>query len=121
MPNHLEVAYPAIAQALPRVSLMEAATPARILTLHAQGLTDTVGVKYDNLTSSLYGGNKVRKLEYLLAQAQRHDAKRIATFGAVGSNHAAATSLFAQRLGFKCLCFLAHQTRTPAAARAAGR
>lgn len=118
MPNHLEQAYPGVAQALPRLDLVEQPTPAASLTLDAHGLVDTIGVKFDNLTSSLYGGNKVRKLEYLLARAQNRHARRIATFGAVASNHATATSLFSRQLGFECLCFLSHQTRTPAAARA---
>lgn len=70
-------------------------------------------VKHDEQTSGLYGGNKVRKLEYLFRRAQERGAERVATFGAVGSNHALATALHAKQLGLECTCFLAHQRRTP--------
>ncbi len=61
----------------------------------------------------MYGGNKVRKLEYLLRRAQDKGATRVATFGAAGSNHALATAIHANAIGLACTCFLAHQTRTP--------
>lgn len=70
-------------------------------------------VKHDDLTSDLYGGNKVRKLEYIFRRAQDRGAERVATFGAVGSNHALATAIHAKQFGFDCTCFLAHQVRTP--------
>ena len=62
----------------------------------------------DNL-SHLYGGNKVRKLEFLLGDALAHDAKTIFTFGCAGSNHAVATSVYANQLGLKCVCMLQSQ------------
>mgnify|MGYP003634138268 CR=1 FL=1 len=70
-------------------------------------------VKHDDLSSDVYGGNKIRKLEYIFRRAKDRGAKRVATFGAVGSNHALATAIHAKRLGFECSCFLAHQVRTP--------
>jgi len=70
-------------------------------------------IKHDDITSSIYGGNKVRKLEYLLQRAKDRNAKRIATFGTVGSNHALATAIHARQAGLDCTCFLAHQTQTP--------
>jgi D-cysteine desulfhydrase len=74
-------------------------------------------VKHDEATNDVYGGNKVRKLEYLLRRAGDRKARRIATFGAVGSNHALATAIHATRLGFDCTCFLSHQKVTPNIAR----
>jgi len=73
----------------------------------------SVLIKHDDQTSMIYGGNKVRKLEYIFQRARERGAKRIATFGAVGSNHALATAIFAKEFGFDCTCFLAHQRRTP--------
>lgn len=70
-------------------------------------------VKHDELTSDTYGGNKVRKLEYLLPRANERGCDRIATFGTAGSHHALATAVYADRLGFPCTCFLSHQRRTP--------
>jgi D-cysteine desulfhydrase len=72
----------------------------------------TLHVKLDNLTSDHYGGNKVRKLEYILHQARRHRCERVATFGTVGSHHALATAIFAARHGLPCTCFLSHQRAT---------
>jgi D-cysteine desulfhydrase len=71
-----------------------------------------VAIKCDDLTGKPYGGNKVRKLEYLLRRASDREAKRVATFGTVASNHALATSLYARSLGFECTCLLSDQTRT---------
>ncbi|MEO1575704.1 MAG: pyridoxal-phosphate dependent enzyme, partial [Pseudomonadota bacterium] len=68
--------------------------------------------KLDGQTHDLYGGNKVRKLEYVLAQAQRHGAARVATFGAAGSNHATATAVHARALGIGCVSFLSRQRPT---------
>jgi D-cysteine desulfhydrase len=70
-------------------------------------------IKHDDVSGAVYGGNKLRKLEYILQQAQDKQAKRIATFGGVGSNHAVATALYARRTGFECSCFLFHQSLKP--------
>ncbi|CAN5207645.1 pyridoxal-phosphate dependent enzyme [soil metagenome] len=59
----------------------------------------TLWVKRDDKTSALYGGNKVRKLEHLVAEAKRRGKKRILTIGAAGSHHVLATALFAAREG----------------------
>jgi D-cysteine desulfhydrase len=56
-------------------------------------------IKRDDQTNPQYGGNKVRKLERLLADAESRGAKRIVTVGAVGSHHVLATGLFARSLG----------------------
>lgn len=61
-------------------------------------LQDRLWVKRDDATSSHYGGNKVRKLEFLLPVAARRRGP-VLTGGAVGSHHALATALFARRLG----------------------
>ena len=70
-------------------------------------------VKRDDQTGSLYGGNKVRKLEYIFPRARARRCLRIATFGAAGSNHALATALYAKFAGFECTCFLSQQAKTP--------
>ena len=51
-------------------------------------------IKRDDLTHPLYGGNKVRKLSRLLADAARVGAPRIVTVGAIGSHHVLATGVF---------------------------
>ena len=55
-------------------------------------------VKRDDLTSPVYGGNKVRSLEFLLARPSR----RVLTFSSLGAHHAYATAVHARRLGIAC-------------------
>ncbi len=70
-------------------------------------------VKRDDQTSSLYGGNKVRKLEWLLAAAQRAGRRAVITTGAWGSHHALATALFAREVGSRATLVLFPQPPNP--------
>jgi 1-aminocyclopropane-1-carboxylate deaminase/D-cysteine desulfhydrase-like pyridoxal-dependent ACC family enzyme len=70
-------------------------------------------VKRDDLTSDLYGGNKVRKLERLLEGARAHHARRIVTVGAAGSHHVLATAIFAREQGIELDAILIPQRKTP--------
>lgn len=70
------------------------------------GLADVAGagavvVKRDDRSGTPYGGNKVRKLEFLLGDALAGGATDVITFGAAGSNHALATAIHGGRLGLK--------------------
>lgn len=112
MSDHLAAAYPRLASRLEKTHLADLPTPVIERSLHTSSGQHTVTIKCDDLTGKPYGGNKVRKLEYLLHKASQKHAKRIATFGTVGSNHALATSIYARSLGFECTCFLSNQART---------
>jgi len=70
-------------------------------------------VKRDDVTNADYGGNKVRKLERILADARSRGARRIVTIGAVGSHHVLATAIFARRLGIPVEAVLVPQPGTP--------
>ncbi len=63
-------------------------------------------VKRDDQTGLAFGGNKVRKLEYLLAEAQANGARTLMTTGAVQSNQCRQTAAAAARFGFDCLLVL---------------
>lgn len=76
-----------------------------------------LAVKRDDLTSATYGGNKVRKLEFLLGDALAKGAKRVITFGAYGSNHALATALYARGAGLEPHVVLSPQEPSPYAPR----
>lgn len=69
-------------------------------------------VKRDDLTSPIYGGNKVRKLERLIPEAIARGKKRIITVGAVGSHHVLATAVFAGRAGIAVEASVVPQPRT---------
>jgi D-cysteine desulfhydrase len=59
-----------------------------------------IWIKDDGCSADLYGGNKVRKLERLLAAARQRRATRLLTIGAAGSHHVLATALYGARAGF---------------------
>jgi len=67
----------------------------------------TLYVKRDDLTGLAFGGNKTRKLELLMADAQAQGARTLLTTGAVQSNHCRQTAAAAARLGFECILVLA--------------
>lgn len=117
MGDLLGAAYPAIGKHLPKVAIADLPTPVETQVLSTRGRTSNVAIKHDENTSTLYGGNKVRKLEYLLRRARDRGARRVATFGAAGSNHALATAIHAFALDLECTCFLSHQKATAGIAR----
>ena len=91
-------AFPALRDAIAHKELRELPTPIKHLSQLGELLnTHSLYIKCDNVI----GGNKIRKLEFLLADALQHDAKTVLTFGCVGSNHVLATVICAQELGLK--------------------
>jgi D-cysteine desulfhydrase family pyridoxal phosphate-dependent enzyme len=64
-------------------------------------------IKRDDLTGLAFGGNKTRKLEFLLAEAQNQGAQTLLTAGALQSNHCRQTAAAAARFGFRCILVLA--------------
>ena len=64
-------------------------------------------VKRDDLTGVAFGGNKARKLEFLMADAKSQDAKTIITAGAAQSNHCRQTAAVAARFGYECILVVA--------------
>jgi D-cysteine desulfhydrase len=63
-------------------------------------------VKRDDQTGLAFGGNKTRKLEFLIAEAQKLGAKTLITAGAIQSNHCRQTAAAAARFGFGCTLIL---------------
>ncbi len=63
-------------------------------------------VKRDDQTGLAFGGNKTRKLEFLLAEAQTLGANHLITAGAIQSNHCRQTAAAAARCGFRCTLVL---------------
>ena len=66
-------------------------------------------IKRDDLDCPLYGGNKIRKLEFTLAHAIKLNKSQIVTVGALGSNHCLATAILAKKFGLKCSLILFYQ------------
>lgn len=107
--NALLLRYPQLSHAIPWVSLGVGVTPLAVLELEGREIL----VKRDDLTATPYGGNKVRKLEFILARARAAGATRLLTAGATGSHHVLATTLYGRRLGFDVTAVLFPQHRTP--------
>jgi len=63
-------------------------------------------VKRDDQTGLAFGGNKTRKLEFLVAEAQEQGAKMMISAGAIQSNHCRQTAAAAARYGFECTLVL---------------
>lgn len=114
--NALFTAFPALKEKLPYITLGSFPTPIEKLETLSNELGISVYIKRDDFSggtdsngNAIYGGNKVRKLEFLLADAQRHGATKVLTFGCAGSNHAVATAVHADRIGMQTICMLKHQ------------
>jgi len=112
MTDSLGMLHPGLAARLPKYSIADLPTPLNEYQIQGTCEHRPILVKRDDLTNKLYGGNKLRKLEYLLQRARERDARRVATFGTVASNHALATALFSKAAGFECTCLLSHQSKT---------
>ena len=81
-------------------------------------LTDQLGgpeiwVKRDDCTGLATGGNKTRKLEFSMGEAQEQGADTIITVGAVQSNHVRQTAAAAAKLGMRCEVLLEHRVGKP--------
>ncbi len=105
--------FPELADKLPRSPLAQLPTPLSEAAELARHLgIGALHIKRDDLSAPVYGGNKVRKLEYLLADAVERGSDAVVTFGAAGSNHVLATSLYARELGLQCYGVLTEQAPT---------
>ena len=88
LPNHLTVTY--------------APTPVEALARTSQRFAPyEVFLKRDDLTGAELSGNKVRKLDFLMADALAQGAKRVITCGGIQSNHCRATAFYARKLGLQ--------------------
>lgn len=90
----------------PRVSLGVFPTPIQKLHNISKLLNTNVYIKRDDLTGLGLGGNKTRKLEYLMADAKSRGAELVFTTGGAQSNHAMLTAAAAARLGMKAILIL---------------
>lgn len=102
--------FPGLQGKLPHVSMGLFPTP--VLKLEKLGEKLGLGrlyLKHDGLSGEKYGGNKVRKLEFLLGEAQKDRCREVMTYGFAGSNHATATAVFARKLGMRSISMLMPQ------------
>jgi len=92
---------------IPRLNFAHLPTPIEELprlTEHLNG--PRILIKRDDQTGLAFGGNKTRKLEFLIAEAREQGAKTLITGGALQSNHCRQTAAVAARFGFDCILVL---------------
>ena len=102
--------FPRLAQAHPRVDLGRWPTAVECL---APAGSPAFWLKRDDRCHKVYGGNKVRKLEFLLGQARRERRRRLFVVGFAGSNFTLATALHARRIGLATTALLLPQKPAP--------
>jgi D-cysteine desulfhydrase len=93
---------------LPRLRFGAGPTPVRLLS--GIGGRAPVWIKDDGAYSP-FGGNKARKLEWLLARARERRCRTVISGGAIGTNHGLATALLARRVGLETVLVLVPQPR----------
>ena len=81
----------------PRLTLAQYPTPLHFLPRLSRELDRPIYLKRDDELGPALGGNKTRKLEYLIADAQQRGARKVVTFGGLQSNHARLTAAVARQ------------------------
>jgi D-cysteine desulfhydrase family pyridoxal phosphate-dependent enzyme len=93
---------------IPRLRFANLPTPVETMSRLSAALNaPRLLIKRDDLTGLALGGNKTRKLEFLIAEAQAGGANTLITAGAVQSNHCRQTAAAAARFGMRCVLVLA--------------
>ena len=86
----------------PRLDLANLPTPLTELCNYAGGPADvSIWIKHDELTGMEVSGNKIRKLEFSIAEASLQGCDTLMTCGGIQSNHCRATAVIGARLGLK--------------------
>lgn len=94
-----------ILSTIPKVNLAEYPTPLEPLPRLSAEMGYQILIKRDDYLGPGMGGNKTRKLEFLLADAQAKGFRKVVTFGGLQSNHARITAASAQKLGLETHLF----------------
>jgi D-cysteine desulfhydrase len=101
--------FPALRGQVPHRPFLRGPTPVGPVPL--PGAPD-LWVKRDERSTDLYGGNKPRKLEFLLGEAEARGARRVMTTGGIGTHHGLATAIFAGACGMATTLVLVDQPVT---------
>jgi len=105
--------YPELQDRIPWIKLGDFPTPVEEMKgLENELKHSSLWIKRDDLSGEKYGGNKIRKLEFILADLLRKKKKWIMTFGGLGSNHGLATAIYAREHGIKTVLGLIDQPVT---------
>ncbi|WP_353242152.1 D-cysteine desulfhydrase [Providencia sp.] len=92
--------------AIAKIDLLHTATPLMKLNNISEYLGREIYIKRDDMTPLAMGGNKLRKLEFIIADALQKKAKVLVTAGAIQSNHVRQTAAVAAMYGLECVALL---------------
>jgi len=113
VPLALERRYPQVVARFPRVGLTRLPTRVHALSQLARQVgVANLWIKRDDESGALYGGNKPRKLEFLLGEARAERKTVVLTFGGIGTHHGLATAVCARAAGLRTLLVLLAQPVT---------
>lgn len=98
----------------PRLDLVGNPTPLEKLSRLSDYLGREIYIKRDDVTPIALGGNKLRKLEFLVADALQQGADTLVTAGAIQSNHVRQTAAVAAKFGLHCVALLENPMGTEA-------
>ena len=102
--------YPELERKLAWVALGDFPTPVQRLQHMGH---ENLWIKRDDLSSPIYGGNKIRKLEFILGHAKKNKkSAKVITFGGIGTNHGVATAIYCNKLNIRCKLLLFWQPVT---------
>lgn len=106
----LAARFPRLGRRVPRVQLSDGPSPVSRLERLSESLGRTdIWLKNDGLFGTVYGGNKPRKLQFVLAEALERGATRVLTTGTIGTNHGLATAIYARKFGLQTSLLLAYE------------
>ena len=110
--------FPRLAERTPIVPFSAGPSPVTRLGRLSESLGGPdVWLKNDGLYGTIYGGNKPRKLEFVLADALRRKSKTVLTTGAIGTNHGLATALYGAQVGLHVGLLLTYEEPGPDTSR----
>jgi D-cysteine desulfhydrase len=97
-------AFPALRDRVPFVPLADLPTPLQRMERLSAEVGAEIWVKRDGLTHPVYGGNKIRKFEFVFGDVLRKRAAAVLTGGGLGSHHTVATAVVARQFGLQPVC-----------------
>ena len=102
--------FPHLEMKLSFVSLGQFPTPIhQLVNLGNHLQMPNIFIKREDLSGKLFGGNKVRKLEFLLADALKNNYKSVICYGGIASNNVVTTAAYANQRGIECIALLMDQ------------
>jgi len=105
--------YPALRDGIPYTPLGGLPTPVhRLERLGAETGAASLYIKRDDLTGTVYGGNKIRKFEFIMGRALHDGVKAVITFGVPGTRHALCVTAAAREAGLRSIVMV-HSEMSP--------